>query len=148
MQPPRPTPAPNAGVTDSDTRFLAEPRIGVLITSRDDGRPLGVPVWFDWNGAAVEMFSAADAPKTRRLRRAPFASLLVTNRGGEPEHWVAFDGTVTISPEGGLALAERLAARYWDLEQPAHAETLAGWRAHPEAFCRLTLTPELIRTGR
>ena len=71
MQPPRPTPAPNAGVTDSDTRFLAEPRIGVLITSRDDGRPLGVPVWFDWNGAAVEMFSAADAPKTRRLRRAP-----------------------------------------------------------------------------
>ncbi len=134
-------------LAEADLEFLAEPRVGVLISSRADGRPLGVPVWFDWNGATVDMFSAADAPKTRRLQRTPFASLLVTNRVGEPEHWVAFDGIVAVRAEGGFDLAERLAARYWDLGQTAHQETLAQWRAHREVFCRLRLTPERIRTG-
>ena len=144
---PDPEQAPIDTLTDPDVTFLAEPRIGILISSRTDGRPLGVPVWFDWNGATVEMFSAADAPKTRRLLRAPFASLLVTNRVGEPERWLAFDGTVEVRSDGGFDLAERLAARYWDLGQPAHAETLDQWRAHRDLFCRLTLTPERIRKG-
>lgn len=138
---------PTGSLTEADLGFLAEPRIGVLISSRADGRPLGVPVWFAWNGTTVDMFSAADAPKTRRLRHTPFASLLVTNRVGEPEHWVAFDGNVVAATEGGFELAERLAARYWDLDEAAHAETLEQWRAHRGVFCRLTLTPERIRTG-
>jgi hypothetical protein len=139
--------APTGSLTEADLGFLAEPRIGVLISSRADGRPLGVPVWFDWNGATVEMFSAADAPKTRRLRHTPFASLLVTNRVGEPEHWIAFDGAIEVTKAGGFELAEKLAARYWNPAATAHLETLDQWRDHRDAFCRLTLTPERIRTG-
>lgn len=133
-------------LAEADQAFLAEPRIGVLISSRRDGRPLGVPVWFHWDGAAVQMFSAADAPKTKRLAREPWASLLVTNRVGEPERWVAFDGPVRIE-QGGFDLAERLAAAYWDLRDPERAAALEQWRAHRDVFCRMTLTPERIRTG-
>lgn len=132
---------------ESDQAFLAEPRIGVLISNRRDGRGLGVPVWFDFDGEAVHMFTAADAPKTRRLHQQPWASLLATNRVGEPEHWIAFDGPVAIEAEGGFELAERLAGIYWDLSNPDRAATLEQWRAHREGFRRLRLDPERIRTG-
>lgn len=136
-----------ATLSAEDQRFLDQPRIGVLISNRRDGSPIGVPVWFEWDGARVRMFSAADAPKTSRLRRQRLASLLVTNRVGEAEHWIAFDGPVTVHGSGGFALAEKLAGVYWNPEDPAAAATLATWRTHPEAFCLLTLEPQRIRTG-
>lgn len=134
-------------LAQSDQAFLAEPRIGVLINTRPDGRPLGVPVWFDWDGRAVQMFTAEGTPKTRRIERDPWASLLVTNRLGEPEHWVAFDGPVVLEAGTGFELAERLAGIYWDLQDPDRAAALEQWRAHRDVFCRMTLTPDTIRSG-
>lgn len=134
-------------LSDADAAFLRPARIGVLISLTAEGRPLGVPVWFEWTGTEVLMFSAADAPKTTRLRRRPEASLLVAAGVGEPERWIAFDGPVEIDEREGFALAERLAERYWDLNDPAKQRTLATWRAHPDAFCRLVLRPQRIRTG-
>lgn len=131
----------------SDHAFLAEPRIGVFINSRLDGRPVGIPVWFHWDGRAVQMFTAAGTPKTRRIEREPWASLLVTNTVGEPEHWVCFDGPVALEPGTGFELAEYLAGTYWDMTDPDRAAALDQWRTHRDVFCRMTLTPETIRTG-
>ncbi|MCG2601171.1 MAG: pyridoxamine 5'-phosphate oxidase family protein, partial [Achromobacter sp.] len=108
---------------------------------------LGVPVWFHWDGAAMQMFTAAGTAKTRRIEREPWASLLVSNRVGEPEHWVAFDGPLELESGTGFELAEHLAGIYWDLADPARAAALEQWRAHRDVFCRMTLTPETIRTG-
>jgi len=108
---------------------------------------MGVPVWFDWDGKVVKMFAGDYTPKVRRLRRDPRASVLVTNRIDESERWVAFDGLVSISDTGGFELAERLAPRYWDLEDPARRETFELWRSARDAFCLLTLDPTRIRTG-
>lgn len=137
--------------TSDDERdaFLATPRLGILISARRDGRPIGVPVWFEWTGTAVNMFAAIDSVKVRRLRRDPRASLLVTNRVDEREAWIAFDGDVSIDPDAGVDLAVRLAHRYWDLDDPLRRAELDAWQqAPPEAFCQLTLTPSEIRTGR
>ncbi len=128
-------------------RFLSEPRLGILITTRRDQSPMGVPVWFEWNGEAVRMFAAADSKKILRLQRNPNASLLVTNRVGESEAWIAFDGPVEISEKGGIELAEKLAPRYWNLQDPERANELDSWRAFPEAFRLLELRPDRIRTG-
>jgi nitroimidazol reductase NimA-like FMN-containing flavoprotein (pyridoxamine 5'-phosphate oxidase superfamily) len=99
-------------------RFLAEPRYGILNMVRSDGSPIGVPVWFDWNGETVRMFSGVLSPKIKRLQADPRASLLVVNHPTEKEAWVSFDGPVSIHEEGGLELAEELAPRYWDLSAP------------------------------
>ena len=40
--------------------FLATPRLAILMTNREDPAPIGVPVWFEWNGTTVEMFAGAD----------------------------------------------------------------------------------------
>ena len=127
-------------------RFLAEPRYGILTTVSSTGAPISVPVWIDWNGENIRMFSNVAAPKMKRLRANPAASLLVINHVGDSEAWVAFDGPVSIQESGGLELAEKLAARYWNLSDPGSQQILEVWRGIPEALHVLELEPSEIRT--
>jgi PPOX class probable F420-dependent enzyme len=129
-------------------QFLSEPRYGVLNTLRSDGWPVGVPVWFDWNGETVRIFTSVVSPKMKRLQRDPRASLLVINDPKEKESWVAFDGVMSIREQGGFELAEELASRYWDLSEPSHQETLDLWRKAAAALRVLELRPERIRSYR
>ena len=99
--------------------FLAVNRYAILATLRSDGSPIAIPVWFDWDGCSVKMFTNVASPKLRRLANDARASVLVVNNVDEKEKWVAFDGSVAVSDEGGFELAEKLAPRYWDLNDPA-----------------------------
>ena len=128
--------------------FLAEPRYGVLTLLREDGSPIGVPIWFEWTGEAVRMFTNVNSPKMARLASDPRASLLVANGVDEAEAWIAFDGAISVREEGGLALAEKLADRYWDLSNPDHAGVLEFWRQNGDALRLLELAPDRIRSYR
>ncbi len=139
-------PSPFATDADRDA-FLTDPRQAILITHRNNSAPMGVPVWFDWTGEKVSMFAAKNTAKIRRLRNNPRASVLVTNHLGEPERWVAFDGDISISEEGGIELANRLAERYWDLNDPERKATLDQWNQVADLFYTLTMVPDKIRTG-
>jgi PPOX class probable F420-dependent enzyme len=130
--------------------FLRETRIGVLCTNDLDGSPNGVPVWFEWDGERIRMFSHASHKKIARLENDPRASLLVARELGEPEAWVAVDGVVSISEEGVVPLMERLAARYWVDEDPAaaraHAEVVDLWRGAAADLRVLTIVPDEVRS--
>ena len=134
--------------------FLSETRIGVLCTNDLDGAPNGVPVWFEWDGERIRMFSSASHKKMARLENDPRASLLVAREVGEPEAWVAVDGVVSITEEeeGVVLLMERLAARYWVDEDAgvakAHAETVELWREAAAHLRVLTIVPDEIRSYR
>ncbi len=127
-------------------RFLAKPRYGILSLLRADGSPIAVPVWFDWTGEAVRIFSSVISPKLKRLQADPRASLLVVNDISEPEAWVPFDGAASIHEDGGSELAVQLASRYWDLSDPGRQSTLEFFRKAAAAFCVLELRPTRIRT--
>ncbi|MEM8766305.1 MAG: pyridoxamine 5'-phosphate oxidase family protein [Pseudomonadota bacterium] len=127
--------------------FLEAPRLAMLISNRKNGIPMGVPVWFEWADGEVRMFAAVGSAKLRRLERDPRISVLVTNHIGEPEHWVAFDGTVAVQEQDASGLIARLGARYWNLDDPERKETLDSWVANAAAFVTLTLTPDRIRSG-
>ena len=126
--------------------FLSKTRLGILNTVNADGFPLGVPVWFDWDGEVVRIFTVATSQKVQRIEADSRASLLVVNDLSELERWVSFDGNVTVVEQGGIELAEKLAGRYWDLRDPAKKETLAAWRKAADALRVLELRPERIRT--
>ena len=126
--------------------FLATPRLAILMMNRAAPAPIGVPVWFEWDGTTVEMFAERGSPKIVRLERDPNASVLVTNAIGEREAWVAFDGPITIAP-GGIELAERLAERYWDMSDAGHRAVVEQWRRGADALCRLSMSPSAIRGG-
>ena len=70
----------------------------------------------------------------------------IARPSGEPEEWVAADGTVEVSKEGALDLAERLAEKYWDLTDEANAAKVKLWREHSQFLALLELTPSRIRS--
>ncbi|MEM9177964.1 MAG: pyridoxamine 5'-phosphate oxidase family protein [Myxococcota bacterium] len=136
-----------ARMTDTEREdFLLKTRLGMLSLLREDGSPVTVPVWFEWTGGVVRMFTSVVSAKVKRIANDPRASLLVANDLDEHERWVAFDGEIEIQQEGGLALAERLAPRYWDLGDPERSATLDAWRAAGSALRILALRPTRIRT--
>ncbi len=130
--------------------FLGATRQGIFLTTDPDGTARGVPVWFDWDGDCVRIFSDATAAKVARIQRDPRASLLVTNEVGEPPMWVRFDGRAEVDPDDDAkALAvDVLAPRYWDLDRPEYADVVAHWREAPDdALVVIRLRPERIRSS-
>ena len=126
--------------------FLKEPRLAILMTNRTNNAPIGVPVWFEWTRSEVLMFSARGTAKLRRLEEDPRAMVLVTNRVGEDEAWVSFEGEVEIcEDEDAWSLIERVAPRYWDVEEKK--TTLEEWHAARDIFVVLKLVPTQIRNG-
>jgi len=127
--------------------FLADARIAVLATSAADGPPTMVPVWFEWADGRARFFTGVTSPKMRRIARDPRVSLLVANPAGQPEAWVLIEGAVEVSEQGAFDLAERLAARYWDMTDAAHIETVAAWKAASATFRLLEIVPSRIRSS-
>jgi hypothetical protein len=91
----------------------------------------------------VQLFTGPESLHIRRRRRDPRASLVVAAPVGERERWVAVDGSTTVETDGAHALAQRLAQRYWDLDDPARAADLAAILAEDQV--RLVIHPERVR---
>lgn len=135
-------------LTDVDVEFLRRPLYGFVTAAAGSVPPQPRPVWFEVaDGGTVQLFTAPDAVKVRRLQHDSRASLVVTAPVGERERWVSIAGPVTLEDDGAHELAARLAARYWDLDDPARkaylAEILAGrwvrFVIHPEKVSRYAM---------
>jgi len=123
--------------------FLRRIRIGLLGTLNIDGSPNVMPLWYDWDGEKIRMFSSVDTGKVKRLKNDPRASLTVADGVGEPEDWVSVEGTVAILEEGGQELACKLAALYYEPQQAR--KTIDVWSQKGD-WVLLELTPKRIRT--
>ncbi len=132
--------------TEQRDEFLAATRYAVLVHSGADGHPIAVPVWYDWDGKTVSMFTHVSTPKMRNLEADPRASVLVTNFPNEQETWVRFEGAVTFGP-GGLEMAEGVLDRYWPEGDPRRPQ-FEGWRSAPDDWPKMELVPERIVTHR
>lgn len=124
--------------------FLNEARIAVLTTIGRDGWPGAAAIWFEWDGQVARMFTHRDSVKVKRIRRDPRVCLTVAEPTGVPEAWVSIEGTASIESDGGYALAERLAYRYYSAEKAA--QTLPGWRAMAESWVVVAVEPRRVRT--
>lgn len=59
-----------------DERLRREPTLW-LSTTRPDGRPHVVPVWFSWDGSTFDLFSKPQAQKVRNIREHPDVMLAI-----------------------------------------------------------------------
>ncbi|MFJ8915512.1 pyridoxamine 5'-phosphate oxidase family protein [Amycolatopsis sp. NPDC102389] len=126
-------------LTTDDLEFLRRPLHGFLTVA---GGPVR-PVWFEATGEGViQLFTPRESPKVRRLDDDARASIIVAAPVGERERWVSVSGRATVEPDGAHELAARLAERYWDLEDPAHAGELAGIQTLD--LVRLVIRPEKV----
>lgn len=130
-------------LTAQDLEFLRRPLHGFLSVAAGPLPPQPRPVWFEaTEQGTIQLFTGPDSLKVRRLRRDPRASIVVAAPVGERERWVSVAGHTTVEPDGAHDLCVRLAARYWDLSNPARADDLAGLVATD--WVRLVIHPETV----
>jgi PPOX class probable F420-dependent enzyme len=102
-------------MTESEWReFLcAGTRTGKLATTRRDGRPHVVPIWFVLDGEDLVFMTGAKTVKGRALERTAWASLCVDDQR-PPYSFVTVSGPMTISVDlqEMLPFSIRIAARY------------------------------------
>ena len=131
-------------LTEDDLQFLRRPLFGFLTVAAGPQPPQPRPVWFEaTDHGTVELFTGPDTAKVRRLGRDPRASLVVAAPVGERERWVAIAGHTEVVANGAHELAARLAARYWDLDDPVRAADLADILAQDQV--RLIIRAETVR---
>ena len=123
--------------------FLKETRIGTLCTVNLDGSLNALPLWYDWDGEKIRMFSSRDTGKVRRLTQDSRACLSVHDPVGAKEAWVTVEGTVEIRGEGGRELACAKAAIYYEGEKSR--KTIEAWEKADD-WVLLELTPTRIRS--
>ena len=133
----------DSALTAEDLEFLRRPLHGFLSVAAGPVPAQPRPVWFEaTEDGTVQLFTGPDTLKVRRLRRDPRASIVVPAPVGERERWVSIAGGVTVESDGAHDLAARLAARYWDLDDPTRAADLAGILAEDQV--RLVIHPETV----
>ncbi|MEE4598685.1 pyridoxamine 5'-phosphate oxidase family protein [Streptomyces sp. DSM 41524] len=132
-----------SSLTAQDLEFLRRPLHGFLSVAEGPVPPQPRPVWFEATAeGTIQLFTAPDSLKVRRLRRDPRASIVVAAPVGERERWLSVAGRVSVESDGAHELCARLAARYWDLDDPARADDLAEILATEQI--RLVIHPETV----
>ncbi|MEV0248243.1 pyridoxamine 5'-phosphate oxidase family protein [Nocardia sp. NPDC050712] len=130
-------------LTIEDREFLGRPLYGFLSVAGAPLPPQPRPVWFEaTDEGAIQLFTGSDTLKVRRLERDPRASIVVAAPVGERERWISVAGNTTVETEGAHDLVARLAARYWDLEDPVRAGELEEMLA--AAQVRLVIHPDKV----
>jgi general stress protein 26 len=130
-------------LTTQDLEFLRRPLHGFLSGAAGPLPPQPRPVWFEAAAeGTIQLITDPDSLKVRRLHRDPRASIVVAAPVGERERWVSVAGRTTVEPDGAHDLYARLAARYWDLDDPARAADLA--EILTAEWVRLVIHPETV----
>ncbi|MCV7287828.1 pyridoxamine 5'-phosphate oxidase family protein [Mycolicibacterium wolinskyi] len=118
-------------LTTEDLQFLSRPLHGFVSVAAGPTPPQPRPVWFEAAGdGTVQLFTAPDSAKVRRLQQDPRASIVVAAPVGERERWVSVTGRTTVVSDGADELLRRLASRYWDLTDPDRSRDLAEMLTH------------------
>ncbi len=135
--------ASTSQLTAEDREFLARPLHGFLSVAAGPQPPQPRPVWFEaTTEGTIQLFTGPETLKVRRLRRDPRASIVVAAPVAERERWISVAGRTTVETDGGHDLAARLAARYWDLDDPTRAADLAAILAEEQV--RIVIHPETV----
>jgi hypothetical protein len=133
----------STSLTTEDLEFLARPLHGFLSVAGGTQPPQPRPIWFEATSeGTVQFFTEPGSLKMRRLARDPRASLVVAAPVGERERWISVAGPTTVETDGAPDLASRLAARYWDLDDPARARNLAAILGGE--LIRVVIRPEAV----
>ena len=96
--------------------MLGQPWLATLATYRRDGSVLLAPVWFEWTGTEFLVSVVRGDWKERHLRANPHAVLCIAEEETFPGRMVEASGGVTVEPDPGAEVIQRIATRYLGAE--------------------------------
>jgi PPOX class probable F420-dependent enzyme len=77
-------------------RFVAVPRIAVLVYLRKDGRPCQTPIWYRYLDGRIVMTAQSNAPKVHALRRDPRVCVTIQDEAA-PYRAVIIEGVAELA---------------------------------------------------
>jgi PPOX class probable F420-dependent enzyme len=96
--------------------LLERPIIAVLATNRADGSVMLSPVWFEWDGDAVVVWTGGpNDGKVRHLARDPRATVVIAEQD-RPYRGLEVTGRAELTSNGFDAAIRRISARYVGVE--------------------------------
>jgi PPOX class probable F420-dependent enzyme len=104
-------PAMTFTLSPATIKLLEERNYAVLATINPDGSPHTSAMWVGRNGDDVVMSSVEGRRKHRNMVRDPRVSLTVID-SADGENYVELRGRVTLSPDVGLVVDNRLSWKY------------------------------------
>lgn len=129
-------------MTPAADEFLRGTRLAVIVEAGDPV-PHAVPVWYRWDGEAIEFFTRRTRPKVERLRAQPAVAVLVSAEVAEPVYWVRIEGTAELSDDAA-ELVHELCDRYLDSADAGHRALGDELRAMADEAVRVRVVPERI----
>lgn len=129
-------------MTPAADEFLRGTRLAVIVEAGEPV-PHAVPVWYGWDGEAIEFFTRATRPKVERLRANPAVAVLVSAEVAEPVYWVRVEGQAELSDDAA-DLVHELCERYLDPDDPSHRALGDELRAMAHEAVRVRVVPERI----
>jgi hypothetical protein len=98
--------------------LMAGTRTGKLATTRADGRPHVVPIWFVLDGDTLVFVTGSTSVKGRNLQRDPRVCITVDDQQ-PPYSFVMVEGTVSLSSDMDEMLhwATQIGGRYMGADQ-------------------------------
>lgn len=78
-------------------------------TVSPSGRPVPNPVWFDWDGEAITVYSQPESHRVRNIQRNPNVALHLQGVDGLGHNVVIIQGEAVLRPGNPT-----IPARYWD----------------------------------
>ena len=98
-------------VPEHIAKVLERPNHAVMATVRPDGAPVSVATWYLYEDGRVLLNLDGTRKRLDHLRADPRVSLTVLDAESWYRH-VSLQGTVTITPDEGLAGIDRLSVHY------------------------------------
>jgi PPOX class probable F420-dependent enzyme len=122
--------------------FLARPNAAVIATLREDGSPVTVATWYDWEDGRVLVNMDEGRRRVAHLRADPRVSLTVMDLSGWGSHVSLRGRVVSLEDDPGLRDIDRLAQRYMGAPYPDRDRArvtawieIERWHAwHPESL--------------
>jgi PPOX class probable F420-dependent enzyme len=103
-------------IPDRQRRFLEEPRIARLATTRPDGSPHVAPVWYRFEDGCFLILTDRGSAKHRNIERDSRAVLCIDD-GTPPYHTVLVRGRVVVEAPRDAAWRLALATHYLGQER-------------------------------
>ena len=126
---------------DAVAQRLEADTLGWFVTTRRDGRPHAVPVWFLWHDGQVLILSEPDTVKAKNIRHSPQA-LLHLHADATGNGVVVLNGTASISERTATEWLPAIRDAYATKYDEGMKSFGMGLDAIAERFCLvIVLTP-------
>lgn len=110
-----------ASIPEDKLDLFEKPSIATLASFLPSGHPQVTPVWIDYDGTHLLVVTRQGTRKHRNVQHDPRVTVTIIDPDDHYRYVEARGEVEAITEEGALELSDKLARRYWGVEEYPYA---------------------------